>query len=107
MADKKITELDLATTIEDEASFIIAQTESGQTKAKRTLLSTIIAKLPFYRKPAGGIPASDLANGVIPDTEQATELTIDAEVTEGSNNLITSGAVYDFISSLNGNEVSY
>lgn len=64
MADKKITELDLATTIEDEASFIIAQTEGGQTKAKRTLLSTIIAKLPFYKKPSGGIPKTDLASAV-------------------------------------------
>lgn len=60
-----------------------------------------------YTKPSTGIPASDLASGVIPETEQATELNVDTEVIEGSDNLITSGAVYDFIATLDGNGVAY
>lgn len=80
MADKKITELDLVETIEDDASFIITQPDGEQAEAKRSLLSTLIAKLQFYKKPAGGIPASDIASGVIPTVPtKVSELTNDSE----------------------------
>lgn len=41
------------------------------------------------------------------DTVNVETISIDSAVTDGSNNLITSGAVYSYIASLNGNEVSY
>lgn len=71
-----------------------------------------------YEPPVGGIPKTDLASAVqtsldkadsavqhddlddyvsFADTEEAETLQIDTVVTSGSNNLITSGAVYSVL----------
>lgn len=55
-----------------------------------------------YSKPSSGIPTSDLAS-----TTPVNEVSIDATPTSGSSNLITSGGVYAYIASLNGNGVAY
>lgn len=55
-----------------------------------------------YQKPSGGIPTSDLAS-----TTPVNEVSIDTTPTSGSSNLITSGGVYAYIASLDGNGVAY
>lgn len=55
-----------------------------------------------YQKPSGGIPTSDLAS-----TTTVNEVAIDTTPTSGSSNLITSGGVYAYIASLDGNGVAY
>lgn len=48
-----------------------------------------------YTKPSGGIPASDLASGVIPDISGKQDtLTFDTAPTANSTNPVTSGGVY-------------
>lgn len=62
-----------------------------------------------YQKPADGIPASDIASGVIPQTEQASEILVSTTISSSSadTEIPTAKAVYDYIQSLDGNGVQY
>lgn len=52
-----------------------------------------------YVKPSGGIPASDLASGVIPS--------VDSEPVSGSTNPVSSGGVYDLVHWTSGENYDY
>ena len=73
-----------------------------------------------YDKPSGGIPKTDLANAVQSSLDKADTSIQDVSGKEDKTNKVTSlsssstdiqypsaKAVYDYIQSLNGNEVSY
>ena len=94
--------------LQNDSGFITTETDPTVPAWAKSVNKPIYTaqEVGAYVKPINGIPASDLAAGVIPDISGKQDiLTFDSVPTQNSTNPVTSGGIYTALSNINSMQV--